>query len=207
MTGYRHPKSGLSAQCTQGYDVDSLFSLVSVLARARQNRHELRGTFCKIRRFQFAFSEDFTLQNPKIPVCIFRISTAPAPGAVRLTHGTYLINCMRRKHPSARDGKATWQKQVVWFPAKEFGCGIFAPRAAVYSVANKWPHSFHLGFPEFSKSHPSLTPQPEAAFCQNRRRPAARGRFLPEPAPSRSPRPFFARARGRPATRERSCRC
>ena len=36
MTGYRHPKSGLSAQCTQGYDVDSLFSLVSVLARARQ---------------------------------------------------------------------------------------------------------------------------------------------------------------------------
>lgn len=133
------------------------------------------------------------MQNPKIPVCIFRILTAPAPDAVRLTHGTHLINCMRRKHPSARDGKAAWQKQVVWFPAKEFGCGIFAPRAAVYSVANKWPHSFHLGFPEFSKSHPSLTPQPEAAFCQGWYRPAARGRFLPEPAPSRSPRPLFAR--------------
>lgn len=179
--------------------------MVSVLARARQNRHELRGTFCKIRRFQFAFSEDFTLQNPKIAVCIFRISTAP--GAVRLTRGTYLINCMRRKHPSARDGKAAWQKQVVWFPAKEFGCGIFAPRAAVYSVANKWPHSFHLGFPEFSKSHPSLTPQPEAAFCQGWCRPAARGRFLPGPTSARSPRPFFARARGRPTTRGRSCRC
>ena len=53
------------------------------------------------------------MQNPKIAVCIFRISTAPAPGAVRLTHGTYLINCMRRKHPSARDGKAAWQNR--WF--------------------------------------------------------------------------------------------
>jgi len=59
-------------------------------------------------------------------------------------------------------------------------CGIFAPRAAVYSVANKWPHSFHLGFPEFLKSHPSLTPQLEAAFCQGWC-PAARGRFLPGP--------------------------
>lgn len=153
--------------------------MVSVLTRTRQNRHELRGTFCKIRRFQFAFSEDFTLQNPKIAVCIFRISTAP--GAVRLTHGTYLINCMRRKHPSARDGKAAWQKQVVWFPAKEFGCGIFAPQAAVYSVVNKWPHSFHLGFSKFLKSHPSLTPQPEAAF-------------RPGPMSSRSPRLLFARA-------------
>lgn len=73
-------------------------------------------------------------------------------------------------------------------------CGIFAPRAAVYSVANKWPHSFHLGFPEFSKSHPSLTPQPEAAFCQGWYRPAARGRFLPGPTSARSPRPLFARA-------------
>ena len=85
-------------------------------------------------------------------------------------------------------------------------CGIFAPRAAVYSVANKWPHSFHLGFPEFSKSHPSLTPQPEAAFCQGwcrppqpeaafcqgRCRPAARGRFLPGPEPSRNQRTLLS---------------
>ena len=116
------------------------------------------------------------MQNPKIPVCIFRICLAP--GAVRLTHGTYLINCMRRKHPSARDGKAAWQKQVVWFPAKEFGCDIFAPQAAVYSVTNKRPHSFHLGFSKFLKSHPSLTPQPEAAF-------------RPGPMSSRSPRPLL----------------
>lgn len=73
-------------------------------------------------------------------------------------------------------------------------CGIFAPQAAVYSVANKWPRSFHLGFSKFLKSHPSLTPQPEAAFCQGPHRPAARGSFSPEPAPSRSPRPLFARA-------------
>ena len=73
-------------------------------------------------------------------------------------------------------------------------CGIFAPRAAVYSVTNKRPHSFHLGFPKFLKSHPSLTPQPEAAFCQGWCRPAARGRFLPGPTSARSPRPLFARA-------------
>lgn len=70
--------------------------------------------------------------------------------------------------------------------------GIFAPQAAVYSVTNKRPHSFHLGFPEFSKSHPSLTPQPEAAFCQNRRRPAARGRFLPGPEPSLNQRTLLS---------------
>lgn len=85
-------------------------------------------------------------------------------------------------------------------------CGIFVCRAAVYSIANKWPHSFHLGFPKFLKSHPSLTPQPEAAFCQGWRRPAARGCFLPEPASARSPKPLFVKARGRPVTRGRSCR-
>ena len=75
-------------------------------------------------------------------------------------------------------------------------CGIFAPQAAVYSVVNKWPHSFHLGFSKFLKSHPSLTPQPEAAFCQGWCRPAARGRFSPEPAPSRNQRAAFCQGPG-----------
>ena len=112
-------------------------------------------------------------------------------------------------------------------------CGIFAPQAAVYSVTNKRPHSFHLGFSKFLKSHPSLTPQPEAAFRpgpmssrsprpffarahigpqpeaafrQNRRRPAARGRFLPGPEPSRNQRtPLSLLTQLRPI--EQNCHC
>ena len=106
MTVQRQSKSRLSAQCTQGYDVDSLFSLVSVLTRTRQNRHELRGTFCKIRRLQFAFSEDFTLQNPKIAVCIFRICLAPG---VVLTNGTIACAENTRRHATEkRRGKNRW---------------------------------------------------------------------------------------------------
>lgn len=72
-------------------------------------------------------------------------------------------------------------------------CGIFAPRAAVYSVTNKRPHSFHLGFSKFLKSHPSLTPQPEAAFRPGPMSSRSPRPFLPGPTSARSPRPLFAR--------------
>lgn len=62
-------------------DVDTLFGLVGILARARQNRREFgrSGASMGVARhlFTHALHRAFlaaTLQNPKISLCIFRYS-------------------------------------------------------------------------------------------------------------------------------------